>query len=113
MSKTYKVLFLKRKHLPTNFRKENILEEGIIKICQNDDEALILSNLKALLGTGIYVSESTKLEIMSYASKRLSIPHVAPGFSWNGEEIKANVGQGKLYVMVSSNEVRMLYPFIK
>lgn len=31
-SKTYKVVFLKKSQLPTNFRKENILLEGMIKI---------------------------------------------------------------------------------
>lgn len=99
--------------MPKHFRKENILVERIMEISLHDDDSLILSNLKTLLGTGIFVSENTRFEILSYASKRLSIPHVAPGFTWHGEGIKANVGQGKLYVMVSSNGVRMLYIFKK
>lgn len=107
-SKTYKVVFMKKSQLPTNFRKENILLEGMIKITLHDEESLIKTNLKALLeGTGINVSDDCDIEILSYAAKRLSIPHVASDFTWNGEQIRANVGQGKLYVMVSSNKERL------
>lgn len=100
---------MKKSQLPTNFRKENILLEGMIKITLHDEESLIKTNLKALLeGTGINVLDDCDIEILSHAAKRLSIPHVASDFTWNGEQIRANVGQGKLYAMVSSNKVRIV-----
>lgn len=95
--------------MPKDFRKENILLEGIIEISLDDEESLIKTNLKVLSeGTGVNVSGDGDIEILSYAAKRLSIPYVASDFTWNGEQIRANVDQGKLYVMVSSNEVRIV-----
>lgn len=74
--------FFKKSQLPTNFRKENILLEGMIKITLHDEESLIKTNLKALLeDTGINVSDDCDIEILSYAAKRLSIPHVASDFT--------------------------------
>lgn len=100
--------FFKKSQLPTNFRKEKILF-GKIKITLHDEESLIKTDLKALLeGTGINVSDDCDIEILLYAAKRLSIPHVVSDFTWNGEQIRANVGHGKLYVMVSSNKVRIV-----
>ena len=34
----------------------------------------------------------------------LTLPCVQPGFKWNGESLKANIGQGKLYVMLKEDE---------
>lgn len=67
----------------------------MIKITLHDEESLIKTNLKALLeGTRINVSDDCDIEILSYAAKRLSITHLASDFTWNGEQIRANVGQG-------------------
>lgn len=56
--------------MPKDFRKENILLEGIIEISLDDEESLIKTNLKVLSeGTGVNVSGDGDIEILSFAAK--------------------------------------------
>lgn len=80
--------------------------DGIIDIKSSDEEMDIKENLKKiLLLSGVSCDDIT---ILTYNSKKLSLPHCAPGFLWNGQQVKAAVGQGKLYVMVIGYKVRYL-----
>lgn len=105
-SRTYKVVFIKETELPTHCSKSSIIMDGIIDIKSSDEEMDIKENLKKiLLLSGVSCDDIT---ILTYNSKKLSLPHCAPGFLWNGQQVKAAVGQGKLYVMVIGYKVRYL-----
>lgn len=102
-SKTYKVVFIHNTDLPTNFTKRLVLLEGIVTVNIDDDELIIMDSLKAILQSAGISAE--RIIILSYVAKRLSVPCAVPGFSWNGQQLKTNIGQGKLYVMVSEYQV--------
>lgn len=89
--------------LPASVSKAHVLLEGMINLDFFDDESTIKKNLTELLKSACtdpcrYTPE--KLVFLSFSSKILCQPHVTPGFQWSGESIKANIGQGKLYVML-------------
>lgn len=106
-SRTYKVVFIKKTPLPVHFSKLLVLLEGIITVNVSDEETAIKDSLVSVLRNAGRSVSAEGLIFLSYVMKILSIPCVVPGFCWNGEQLKANIGQGKLYVMVAEAQVLM------
>ena len=99
-AKAFKVVFIVKCNLPVCFSKDLILAEGFVNIKENELESEIKANLMSILNQSRLTSIDN-LEILLYSSKTLSVPCSPPGFSWSLETIRMNVGQGKLYIMVT------------
>ena len=109
--KTVKVTFVKDIPLPTLQRKDIVIQEGMLNLNSSDVESTIKDSLSQLLHVhAAHGSESLKenLVFLSCSDKMLSLPTVPHGFSWTGEALKANIGQGKLYVMLKDENKQVM-----
>ncbi|XP_062621828.1 uncharacterized protein LOC134283390 isoform X2 [Saccostrea cucullata] len=106
--KTCKVIFVSDVPLPSLWTRNSIIVEGIFTLNSYDSESTIKENLATLLQQstgGSYTAD--RIVFLSYSGKVLNLPCVPPGFQWNGECLKANIGQGKLYVMVKEDKKQL------
>ena len=109
--KTVKVTFVKDIPLPTLQRKDIVIQEGMLNLNSSDVESTIKDSLSQLLHVhAAHGSESLKVNLvfLSCSDKMLSLPTVPHGFSWTGEALKANIGQGKLYVMLKDENKQVM-----
>jgi hypothetical protein len=103
--KTFKVIFVKDIPLPSHWTKSLQILEGMFTLNSYENETMIKENLAALVQHSMGGScMPEKLVFLSYSGKMLNLPCVPLGFKWSGECLKANIGQGKLYVMIKEDK---------
>ena len=103
--KTIKVNFVRDVPLPSFWTKSLLILEGMFSLNSYETESIIEENLAELAqqSTGRSCTQE-RIIFLSYSGKMLTLPCVQPGFKWSGEILKANIGQGKLYVMLKEDE---------
>lgn len=103
--KTIKVNFVRDVPLPSFWTKSLLILEGMFSLNSYETESIIKENLAELVqqSTGRSCTPE-RIIFLSYSGKMLTLPCVQPGFKWSGESLKANMGQGKLYVMLKEDE---------
>ncbi|XP_069109663.1 uncharacterized protein [Argopecten irradians] len=97
VTKSIKCCLIKRVELPSSFAKSLTLSEGIFTFSTIDDEETIRSKIARILNI-----EAEDFEFLTCAGKTLYEPQLG-GERWNGEMLKTNIGQGKLYLMIKQN----------
>ncbi|XP_069119352.1 uncharacterized protein [Argopecten irradians] len=97
VTKSIKCCLIKRVELPSSFAKSLTLSEGIFTFSTIDDEETIRSKIARILNIG-----AEDFEFLTCAGKTLYEPQLG-GERWNGEMLKTNIGQGKLYLMIKQN----------